>query len=156
MTAPFEPRGRISLVDACAELIQETAPKDGFSYDVALTEVWARTGLDDLSLDQIRGPMLAASKRLQRSGIPGVRNLRSTGWQRRTSVDLVGEVRQRERKIQRQARWGLDAGGSANPEELDWPDRHTLTETQRKLRAVEEMNSRRARRLRPLPPAAGE
>jgi hypothetical protein len=60
----------------------------------------------------------------------------------------------RERKAQRQARWMGESAGAADPEQLEWSDRERRTEITRKARAVEELNGRRARRLRPL--ASGE
>lgn len=152
---PFRRRGEVSYLDACRSLIEETPEKEGFSYDVAVTEVRARTGVPDLEIDAVRQAMLTASKTLRAQGVPGVKNIRGVGWQRETARDLVEDAVRRERRAQRQVRWMGDSAGAANPEQLEWAERERRDELTRKSRALAELTARRSQRLRPLPPAAG-
>jgi hypothetical protein len=154
--SPFRKRGDVSYLNACLALIQETEEKEGFSYDVAVTEIRERTGIDDLELRDIRGSMLAASKALRAQGVPGVKNIRGAGWQRETAKDLLEDAVHRERKARHQVKWMGDSAKAADPEQLEWSDRQRRDEQLRKSRAMAELTVRRASRLRPLPPAANE
>lgn len=153
---PFAKRGETTYLAACLALIEETEEKEGFSYDVAVTELRERTGIDDLELPDIRGSMLTASKSLRSQGIPGVKNIRGVGWQRESAKDLVEDAVHRERKARHQVRWMGDSAKAANPEQLEWADRERRDELQRKSRALAELTSRRQRKFRPLPSALNE
>ena len=156
MTAPtFEPKGVVSVVEACAGLIQETPELEGFAYGLALTEVRTRTGRDDLPLRQVIQGMRDATERLHRVGVPGVENI-GKGWQRLDPKGMVRFIATRDRRGRRQFRRAVIAAAATDKGRLDFQDRHALDFHERTARSVTELEQRRARRQRPLPPAAGE
>jgi hypothetical protein len=156
MSAPtFEPIGAVSVVAACMALIQETPELEGFSYDVALTEVRARTGRADVPRRQVITGIREATERLHREGVPGVENI-GKAWQRLDPKGMVRFIATRDRRGRRQFRRAVVAAAATDKSRLGFEDRHTLDHHERTARAVGSLEQRRANRLRPLPPAASE
>jgi hypothetical protein len=149
---PFEPKGVIPVVEACAALIRETPELDGFSYDVALTEVRARTERDDVPLSSVRAGLREATEALHAAGVPGVRNV-GRGWQRMDPRGMVAWIAERDRRGRRQFRRAVKAVAAVDKGRLEFIDRHALDHHERVALAVSGIEQRRARRLRPLPPA---
>jgi hypothetical protein len=151
--APFEPLGRMSIADACIELIRETPEKDGFPYDVAVTEIRERTGIEDVRRGTVMSAIRIATDRLHVEGIPGVENV-GGGWQRMDPAGMVRYIATRSRRGQRQFRRAVTAVGATDKARLEFKDRHQLDHHERTARMVADMNTHRAKRQRPLPPAA--
>jgi hypothetical protein len=152
---PFVPLGKMSIVDACIELIQETPEKDGFPYDVAVTEVRERTGVDDIRRATVMSAMRTATDRLHVEGLPGVENV-GGGWQRMDPAGMVRYIATRSRRGQRQFRRAVTAVAATDKGRLEFKDRHQLDHHERTARMVADMNTHRAKRRRPLPPAVSE
>lgn len=153
---PFEPKGAVSIREACIDLIRRIKPKDGITYDQAVTDLRELTEIDDLTKAHIMGPMNAASKELRRLGEPGLHNRRRIGWQREAPDDMVTSGERHERKARRQVRWAVQAVEKVNVEALGWEARGRRDGVLQRNRRVTELEQRRASRLRPLPPAASE
>lgn len=149
----FEPLGTMSVRAACEELIRETAERDGFDYAVALTEVRARTGRDDVTQESVKSGMWQATERLHREGVPGVVNI-GKGWQRLDPSGMVSYAAQRDRRGRRQFRRAVTAVKATDRERLEFQDRHALDHLERTAKAVSGLEQRRQRRLRPLPPGS--
>ena len=62
---PFDPRGDMSIVDACEDLIRATPAKEGISYDVAVREIFYNNADPDV------GPLdlIAVDPEHQRKGL---------------------------------------------------------------------------------------
>ena len=149
---PFDPRGDMSIVDACEDLIRATPAKEGISYDVAVVEIRKRTGLDDLEREDLMGAMIDATERLHREGIPGVKNIAKSGWQRMDAGrDMFEYIERRADKARRQVRRGITAIGATDREQLGWEERNRLDAISDALRRTAEIVQRRqARRRRRL------
>jgi hypothetical protein len=144
----------MSIVDACGELIQETPAKGPISYDVAVREIRERTGLADLERDDLMAPMIEATDRLHREGVPGVKNIARSGWQRMDAgTDMYEYVVRRQAKARRQVERGVTAIEATDRSLLGWDERNRLDTISNSLRRVAELVQRRQRRRRPLPPA---
>lgn len=153
----FQPIGRVSVADACMEIIRELAEGDGISKNVCLEEVRSRTERSDISIEVVTSDMLTASERLLDESIPGVFAIRGKGWQRMKPADVVAYMRARERSEQRQRERRYRAVDVIeDAESLSWQDRETLRLTSEARRRQLELDGKRSRRLRPLSQASGE
>lgn len=148
----FEPKGIVSVVEACVSLIQETPELEGFAYGLALTEVRARTGRDDVPMPTVIAGVREATERLHRVGVPGVENV-GKGWQRLDPAGMVRFIATRDRRGRRQFRRAVIAAAATDKGRLGFQDRHALDFHERAARSVADLEQRRAQRLRPLPPA---
>jgi hypothetical protein len=154
VTAPtFEPKGAMTVRAACIEVIRRIAPKGGISYSQALDDVRDLTGLDDLDRLDIMGPMNQASKHLRTLGEPGVTNRARIGWERETEDGMVRAGERHERKAQRQVRWAVSAVAHIEVDKLSWEARSRREGVIDRNRRISELETRRAARKRPLPPA---
>jgi hypothetical protein len=145
----FEPQGTVSVVTACMDLIKETPELEGFSYDLALTEIRARTGRSDVVMQRVIGGMRVATERLHRDGIPGVENI-GKAWQRLDPRGMVRYIAARDRRGRRQFGRAATAVAATDKARLSFDERHTLDHHERTAQAVTALERRRARRLRPV------
>lgn len=146
---PFTPKGSMSVKAACIELIQSLPPKEGISYDVAVTEVAALTG-NPIAQPALMGPMLAASESLLAQGVPGVVTFRMSGWQRMSPSDMIEHAGKRDKKARRQIVWRSNAAAAAPEEELTWEERQRRDRYIGVGLDVSALQARRAARKRPL------
>lgn len=151
--SPFDPRGAMSIRAACTEVIRRVEPKDGITYDQALTDIRELTGIDDLERVDIMGPMNAASKALRELGEPGMANRRLVGWERETPDGMVRSGERHEKKARRQVRWAVGAVEHIDVSALSWESRARRDGVLERNRRVSELESRRSKRRRPLPPS---
>lgn len=150
MSVPFEPLGTVSVVEACMALVRETPELEGFAYGLALTEIRARTGRDDVTMRDVINGMRAATERLHVAGVPGVVNI-GKAWQRLDPTGMVRFIATRDRRGRRQFARAVVAAGATDTARLDFPDRHALDQRLTAARMLNDMERGRARRLRPLP-----
>lgn len=152
MSAPFEPLGTVSVVDACRALIEETPELEGFGYGQALVEIRLRTGRDGLPMRDVVNGMRLATERLHVDGVPGVVNI-GKAWARLSPAGMIQYIETRDRKGRRQFRRAVIAAAATDTARLDFTQRHALDHHLHVARAVEGIEKRRGARLRPLPPA---
>jgi hypothetical protein len=157
VTAPtFEPKGAVSVFEACLTVIRRIEPKDGITYAQAVTDVQELTVRDDISKSDIMAPMNRASKALRRIGEPGVRNRSRVGWERETPEGMVASGENHERKARRQVKWAVEAVEKVDVEVLGWDARGRRDGVLHRNRKQNELDDQRAKRKRPLPPAEGD
>lgn len=150
MSTPFQPRGVMSLKEACMDIIRGLEPNDGIAYLEAVAEVEQHTQLDDLDMDAVRNAMRSASEALIAEGVPGVRTSRKYGWVRMTDVTVLRHAEERELRARRQVVRGGRAAKVADPEKLTWEDRQKRDSIMRATQAVGELLARRSAKKRPM------
>lgn len=149
---PFEPRGDISLREACTTIIVGLSGDEGIAYAAALAEIEDAVGYPvDLRLAQ--SAMRLASEALIRSGELGVRTVASYGWVRMDARRALGHADERVRRARRQAVRAVSSAKVADPEALDWAERQRrdrIIGTQGEIAAL---MARRAERAKVVPPS---
>lgn len=153
---PFEPLGVMSVRAACEQIIRGLEPDDGITFVECIEEVQRLTEVDDVSEANVRQGMRVASEDLLAGGEPGVRTARRYGWVRMTDSKIVIHAEEREKRAVRQRRRAVIAATAAKPEKLSWEERQTRDYLISTGRRETELAGRRSKRLRPLPPAAGD
>lgn len=151
----FASLGRISAVEACRELIQALPAKEGITHAQAVDEVAELCGYKH-TLETVRAAMHAASEDVLADGGLGVEPRRGVGWVR---MDDPAAVRHAQGQLDKSRRAVVRAGSAAaaaDPERLSWEERQSRDRIALAAQRVQELASRRAGRLRPLPSAAGE
>lgn len=148
----FEPLGRISVTDACRELIRELEEGDGVSFQVAVEEVRARTERPEVELDTVKAGMRLATEQLIDDGAPGVFTVRGSGWQRMKPPDMVKYMRDRGSRAAKQTAREHRAVDAVDVARLGWQDRETVRVVAEARRRVQELAQQRRSRRRPLAP----
>lgn len=152
--AMFEPKGDQSRVAVCVELIRALAEKDPISEAVVMTELQERTGLPCARATALNA-MRSATERLHRSGEPGVAHVPG-GWVRLDPQGMMRWADTRDRRATAQLTRRARGAAAADPERLSGAERLTRDFYLRADEQVSQITRRRARRLRPLPPAVGQ
>lgn len=154
MSGPFRIKGVMTVRAACELVVTALAPDEGIGYAEALAEVRALTEWD-VSRETLVSTMGKLTDDLHAAGGAGMRTVANYGWVRETARDMLAFAEAREARARTQTvRMGVTAK-AINPGELTGEERLRRDAKMRTAQALEELIGRRARRLRPMPPALG-
>lgn len=147
----FQAKGRMSMKDACLEIFRAMQAGDWVANEDLVAQVSTVTEID-CSPESVRSAAWAAREALASAQEAGV-EFHMGGYKRLDTAGKVVAVNKRIRRVRRAvSRVASWAGAALADPELSSEERHRMQSIERAEFMQAEIEARRARRHRPLPP----